>query len=103
MQYFTIIAIPAQPLTYFDIQKFPVKAMGLDGKEVDRDLLRLTIPVTGSLQTQMYLGPKKQSDLEAVGSADIAGVIDYGMFKSLVLPLLSSLCRRQSVTARAAA
>jgi YidC/Oxa1 family membrane protein insertase len=91
MQYFAIIAIPAQPLVYFDIQKFPVKAMGLDGKEVDRDLLRLAVPVAGSLQTQLYLGPKKQSDLEAVKPADVTGVINYGMFSILVLPLLSSL------------
>jgi YidC/Oxa1 family membrane protein insertase len=40
---------------------------------------------------QLYLGPKKQSDLQAVKSADITGVIDYGMFTILVLPLLASL------------
>jgi YidC/Oxa1 family membrane protein insertase len=91
MQYFAIIAIPTQPLVYFDVQKFPVKTMGLDGKEVDRDLLRLTMPIAGSLQTKMYLGPKKQSDLEAVKSANITGVINYGMFTIIVLPLLSAL------------
>jgi YidC/Oxa1 family membrane protein insertase len=91
MQYFAIIAIPARPLAYFDIQKFPVKAMGLDGKEVDRDLLQLTVPLAGSLQTRLYLGPKKQSDLEAVKPVDVTGVINYGMFSIIVLPLLSAL------------
>jgi YidC/Oxa1 family membrane protein insertase len=91
MQYFSIIAIPTQPFTYFDIQKLPVKAIGLDGKEVDRDLLRLTIPIAGSLQTLLYLGPKKQSNLEAVKPVDITGVIDYGMFSIIVYPLLASL------------
>jgi YidC/Oxa1 family membrane protein insertase len=91
MQYFAIIAIPSQPLLYFDIQKLPVKAMGLDGKEVDRDLLRLTIPIAGSLQTQLYLGPKKQSNLAAVKPVDLSGVIDYGMFSIIVYPLLASL------------
>jgi YidC/Oxa1 family membrane protein insertase len=91
MQYFSIIAIPVQPLAYFDIQKLPVKAIGLDGKEVDRDLLRLTLPIVGSLQTQLYLGPKKQSNLEAVKPVDLSGVIDYGMFSIIVYPLLSSL------------
>ena len=91
MQYFAMIAIPSQPLPYFDIQKRPVKSVGLDGKEVDRDLLRLTMPVSGSLDYKMYLGPKKQSDLEAVKPADITGVINYGMFSILVFPLLSSL------------
>jgi YidC/Oxa1 family membrane protein insertase len=91
MQYFAIIAIPAQPLAYFDIQRLPVKAIGLDGKEVDRDLLRLTIPIAGSLQSQLYLGPKKQSNLAAVKPADLTGVIDYGMFSIIVYPLLTSL------------
>jgi YidC/Oxa1 family membrane protein insertase len=39
----------------------------------------------------MYLGPKKQSDLEAVKTADITGVINYGMFSIIVYPLLFSL------------
>jgi len=91
MHYFTMIAIPAQPLPYFDIQKRSVKAQTLEGKEVDRDLLRLTLPMRGSLQAQLYVGPKKQSNLQAVRSADISGVIDYGMFTILVLPLLASL------------
>jgi YidC/Oxa1 family membrane protein insertase len=91
MQYFAMMAIPSRPLPYFDIQKRPVKARGIDGKDVDRDLLRLTIPMSGQLQCQLYLGPKKQSDLEAVKSADVTGVINYGMFTILVLPLLSSL------------
>jgi YidC/Oxa1 family membrane protein insertase len=84
MQYFAIIAIPSQPLPYFDIQKRPVK-------DIDRDLLRITLPVSGSLQYQLYLGPKKQSDLQAVKSADVTGIINYGMFTIIVLPLLSSL------------
>jgi YidC/Oxa1 family membrane protein insertase len=91
MQYFAMIVIPSQPLPDYDIQKLPIRTVGLDGKEVDRDLLRLTMPVTGLLKAQIYLGPKKQSDLEAVKSADVTGVINYGMFAIIVLPLLSSL------------
>jgi YidC/Oxa1 family membrane protein insertase len=91
MQYFAMIAIPDRSLSYFDIQKHPIKAVGLDGKEIDRDLLRVTTPVNGFLQYRIYLGPKKQSNLEAVKSADITGVINYGMFSILVLPLLASL------------
>jgi YidC/Oxa1 family membrane protein insertase len=91
MHYFTMIAIPSQPLAYFEIQKRAVKATTLDRKQVDRDLLRLTIPMRGSLQAQLYVGPKKQSNLQGVRQADISGVIDYGMFSILVLPLLASL------------
>jgi len=91
MQYFSMIAIPAQPLPYFEIQRMPVKAIALDGKQVDRDLLRVTTPVNGSMSYQLYLGPKKPSDLKAVKPADITGVIDYGMFALLVYPLLASL------------
>lgn len=91
MQYFAMIVIPSQPLPYIDIQKRAVKADSLDGGKVDRDLLRLTMPVFGSLKYQMYLGPKQPSNLEAVKDADITGVIDYGMFKILVVPLLAAL------------
>lgn len=91
LQYFTVIEIPPQTIPYFEIQKRPVKTMGLDGKEVDRDLLRVTIPMDGSIKHQFYLGPKKQSNLEAVKSVDIGGVINYGMFSILVRPLLISL------------
>jgi len=91
MQYFTSIAIPSHPLSSFEIEKVPVTTVGLDGKEVDRDLLRLTIPTQGSLQYQVYLGPKKRLNLEAVGAIDLTGVINYGMFSFLVFPLLFSL------------
>jgi YidC/Oxa1 family membrane protein insertase len=91
MHYFALIVIPDRPFSYFDIQKHPVKAVSLDGKQVDRDLLRITTPMDGSLKYQIYLGPKKQSNLEAVRAADIKGVIKYGMFSILVHPLLASL------------
>jgi YidC/Oxa1 family membrane protein insertase len=91
MQYFAMIGIPSEPLPYFSIQKRPVKAIDVSGKEVDRDLLRLEMPIAGALQCQLYLGPKKQSNLEAVKAPDVAGVINYGMFAFLVLPLLASL------------
>ncbi len=91
MQYFTMIAIPSAPLQSFDIQKRLVKTLGVDGKQVDRDLLKVTIPANGSLQYQIYLGAKNQEDLEAVKSADITGVVNYGMFSILVYPLLASL------------
>ncbi len=91
MHYFSMIAIPARPLESFSIKKRSVQAEGLDGKKVDRDLLRVGLPIAGTLEAQIYLGPKKQSDLKAVKAADITGVINYGMFTILVLPLLSSL------------
>ena len=91
MQYFAIIAIPQRPIDGFDLQKRPVKTVGLDGKEVSRDLLKLTIPTLGLANYQIYLGPKNPRDLEAVKGANLSGVIDYGMFSFLVIPLLVSL------------
>jgi YidC/Oxa1 family membrane protein insertase len=91
MQYFAIIAIPERPLPYFDIQKRPIKTVGLDGKAADRDLLKTAMPIDGSMRSQLYLGPKKQSDLKAVKSVDLTEVINYGTFSILVIPLLSSL------------
>jgi YidC/Oxa1 family membrane protein insertase len=91
MQYFTMLAIPSNPLQFFYIQKLPVKAMGLDGTPVERDLLKVTTPTNGAFQYQLYIGPKKQANLEAVKAGDISGVINYGMFSIIVLPLLASL------------
>ncbi len=91
MKYFSIIAIPGNSLEFFNVQKRSVKAESLDGKEMDRDLLRLSIPLEGSGQYQLYLGPKEQTNLEAVGAIGLSGVIDYGMFSILVVPLLVSL------------
>ncbi len=91
MHYFAVIAIPRWPLPAFEVQKRPVKTMGLDQKEVNRDLLRLTLPTTGSSQFELYLGPKAQTFLDSVNGADLSGVIDYGMFWFLVRPLLASL------------
>jgi YidC/Oxa1 family membrane protein insertase len=91
MHYFTVIAIPPVPYAEFEMQKRPVKTMGLDQKEVNRDLLRLTLPMTGSAEFQLYIGPKAQGFLDSVKGADLSGVIDYGMFWFLVRPLLASL------------
>ncbi len=91
MHYFAIIAIPTTPLLEFEVQKRPVKTTGLDQKEVNRDLLRLTIPAAGFAQFEMYIGPKAQSYLDSVKGADLSGVIDYGMFWFIVRPLLAGL------------
>jgi len=91
MQYFSIIAIPSQPLTSFNLQKHEVKAIGLNGEEVARNLLRLTIPDNGSGQYCIYLGPKNPTNLKSVKGTDLSRAIDYGMFSFLVLPLLVAL------------
>jgi YidC/Oxa1 family membrane protein insertase len=91
MQYFAIIAIPDRPFSYFDIQKHAIKGHGLDGKEVDRELIRITTPISGSLQYQVYLGPKRQSNLNAASAPELSSAIDYGYFQILVKPLLASL------------
>ncbi|MBN2339083.1 MAG: membrane protein insertase YidC [Acidobacteria bacterium] len=91
MQYFSMIAIPDGPLGHFNIRKHAVKTAALDGDTVDRDLLELTLPMTGSARYQLYVGPKDQDHLKAVRSGDITGVVNYGMFSFLVYPLLAAL------------
>jgi YidC/Oxa1 family membrane protein insertase len=91
MQYFAIIAVPPRPFDAFELQRRPVKTFGLDGKEISRDLVRITIPTNGAAQFQLYIGPKEQSYLESVPGANLQKVIDYGMFSFLVRPLLVSL------------
>ncbi len=80
MHYFCIIAIPHRPLAAFELQKKPVKTTGLDGKEIARDLLPLTIPIEDRLALKMFVGPKEQDRLNAVKDADLSEVIDFGMF-----------------------
>jgi len=91
MQYFSILAVPRRPLDAFEIEKRIAKTFGLDGKEVSRNLVRVTIPAVGSLEYQLFLGPKEQAALEMVRGAGLEHVIDYGMFSFLVRPLLVSL------------
>ena len=91
MHYFCIIAIPSRPLAAFELQKKPVKTTGLDGKEIARDLLPLTVPIEDRLALKMFVGPKEQNRLNAVREADLSEVIDFGMFSILVRPLLFSL------------
>ncbi|MGA2260589.1 MAG: membrane protein insertase YidC [Acidobacteriota bacterium] len=91
MQYFAEIAIPAQPVGSFEIQRKPVQTLGLTGEAMTRDLIRLTVPADGSAAYTIYLGPKMQAYLAAVPGADISGVIDYGMWSIIVKPLLVGL------------
>lgn len=91
MQYFTEIAYPSIPLPYYQIQRIPVKIQELDGKVTERNLLRLTTPVEGSLQYELYLGPKNQKDLAAIKASYAGEVINYGFFSIVVKPLLTVL------------
>ena len=91
MQYFTIIAIPPGPFAAVDLQKKPVKVVGLEGNEISRDLLRVTVPAEGATGFGLYLGPKRKVDLESVNGVDLSGVINYGFFSFLALPLLACL------------
>jgi YidC/Oxa1 family membrane protein insertase len=91
MQYFSMIVIPRQPMTFFNIKKHAIKQKGIDGNSVERDLLAVSTPISGSLDYQLYLGPKNQESLKAVTSADISGVINYGMFSIIIYPLLTAL------------
>jgi len=85
MKYFSMIVIPTKPLPYFNIQK------RFDGTNAERELLAVSTPISGSSDYQLYIGPKNQESLKAVTSADISGVINYGMFSIIIYPLLSSL------------
>jgi YidC/Oxa1 family membrane protein insertase len=91
MQYFTEIVYPSTPLAYFKIQRIPIKIPELDGKATERNLLRVTTPVDGSLQYELYMGPKNPKDLAAVKTAYSTEVINYGFFSIVVKPLLTVL------------
>ena len=96
MQYFSIIAIPKYPLNWFSIQTIHDFQTGLDGNELERNLLRVMLPFdTGGFGAgtdyTLYIGPKKQENLRRTGAADLSGVIDYGMFSLIVYPLLAAL------------
>ncbi|MBZ5494869.1 MAG: membrane protein insertase YidC [Acidobacteriia bacterium] len=92
MQYFAEIAVPAQPVAAFEIQRRPVQAVGLGGEALTRNLLRMTVPADGSAVYRIYLGPKIQSHLAAVPGADLSGVIDYGTYLGIIVkPLFLAL------------
>jgi YidC/Oxa1 family membrane protein insertase len=74
-----------------------MRQAGIDGKEVERDLLKVTLPLLstggsgGEADYKLYIGPKRQENLRLSGSADLSGVIDYGLFSIIVYPLLAAL------------
>jgi YidC/Oxa1 family membrane protein insertase len=91
MHYFALIAIPAHPVSAFEAQKIGIKTTGLDGKEIARELLRVTVPVSSPSDMTLFVGPKDQEVLSGVRNADLTGAIDFGMFSIIVRPLLFSL------------
>ena len=96
MQYFSMIAIPKYPFSWYNIQTTHIRQAGIDGKEIERNLLKVMLPLNaggsgGEADYKFYIGPKKQENLRLQGSADLGGVIDYGMFSILVYPLLAGL------------
>ena len=96
MQYFSMIAIPKFPIPQFSIQATHLRQTGIDGKEFERNLLKVMLPLnTGGSDYEadykLYIGPKKQENLRLSGSADLSRVIDYGIFSLLVYPLLAAL------------
>ena len=96
MQYFSMIAIPKYPFSWFNIQTTHLRQAGLDGTEIERNLLKVTLPLDtggsgGEADYKLYIGPKKQENLRVSGSADLSGVIHYGVFSVIVYPLLAAL------------
>jgi len=99
LQYFSMIAIPKYPVSWFNIQTTHLRQTGIDGKEIERNLLKVMLPLGignmggsgGETDYKLYIGPKKQENLKLSGSADLGGVIDYGMFSIIVYPLLVAL------------
>jgi YidC/Oxa1 family membrane protein insertase len=96
MQYFSMIAIPKYPFSWFNVQTTHLRQTGIDGKEIERNLPKVMLPLDtgaggGTADYKLYIGPKKQENLRLQGSADLSGVIDYGMFSIIVYPLLAAL------------
>jgi YidC/Oxa1 family membrane protein insertase len=96
MHYFTMIAIPKFPIPWFNIQTTHLRQAGIDGSEIERNLLRVMLPLNtggsgGETDYKFFFGPKKQENLRLSGSADLSRVIDYGMFSFFVYPLLAAL------------
>ncbi|MDR0311308.1 MAG: membrane protein insertase YidC [Acidobacteriota bacterium] len=96
VQYFSMVAIPKYPLPWFNIQTTHLRQTSIDGKEIERNLLKVMLPLNsgasgGEADYKLYIGPKKQENLRLPGSVDLSGVIDYGMFSILVYPLLAAL------------
>jgi YidC/Oxa1 family membrane protein insertase len=96
LQYFSMIAIPKYPFSWFNIQTTQLRQTGIDGNEIERNLLKVMLPLNtggsgGETDYKLYIGPKKQENLRLAGSADLSRVIDYGMFSFLVYPLLAAL------------
>ncbi|MBN2241922.1 MAG: membrane protein insertase YidC [Acidobacteria bacterium] len=89
--YFTSIAIPERSIPSFEIRGYQIEDTTLDGERIERKLLSVKIPVDGLFEGTMYLGPKKQANLESVPRYNLSDIIDYGWFSIIARPLLAAL------------
>ncbi len=94
--YFALIAVPERAMPYFEIEKVPVYTKGVDGKDLERNLQRVTLLADGTASYRIYVGPKLGTTLAAVKGTNLAEAIDYGWFSILVRPLLFALLWIQS-------
>lgn len=89
--YFAMLAVPepSQALQEITLTNIQVKQ-----NETPTDYPSAAIPVSATSQTHIFVGPKDRELLAAVGgklNANLAALIDYGMFSFAVKPLVPAL------------
>jgi YidC/Oxa1 family membrane protein insertase len=90
--YFTMVAIPRQPIDELTLSNAQLKTLGDD--QPPREYPSVAVPVRADSETHIFIGPKDRLLLAEVGGrlrVDLEALIDYGFFSFMVRPIVPAI------------
>jgi YidC/Oxa1 family membrane protein insertase len=90
--YFSMLAIPAQPTSQIALSSVQLRSG--EQQEAAHDYPSVAVPVDANSPTKVFVGPKDRELLISLSNelkTDLEDIIDYGMFRFIVRPIVGIL------------
>ncbi len=90
--YFSMLAIPTQPVNEITLSN--VQLRNGEQQQAAHDYPSVAVPVDAQLPTKIFVGPKDRDLLISLSKelgTDLEDIIDYGMFRPIVRPIVGLL------------
>lgn len=90
--YFSMLAIPSQPVS--EIALSNVQLRNGEQQQAAHDYPSVAVPIDASSPTKIFVGPKDRDLLISLSKelgTDLEDIIDYGMFRAIVRPIVGLL------------
>ncbi|MEW6130682.1 MAG: membrane protein insertase YidC [Acidobacteriota bacterium] len=90
--YFSMLAIPPQAVSQIALSS--VQLRNGEQQEVAQDYPSVAVPVDSQASTKIFIGPKDRELLIRLSNelgANLEDIIDYGMFRAIVRPIVAIL------------